>query len=258
MTARSLHPAASRPLLYVDMLGMKQRWRAEGVPGARRAFDAFYGMVAAAVDAQGTDLAVAVTGGVQSDAAAVVLPSIDSALAVGRTLFRAAFASMSADERTWLRGVIIGMPPTEPIEAVSGLAGSLTALIHRRFSDDLLRAIYVEQSGFRGHRLLVTESLIDEDLVAAQRIAVEGRTFHPLRRLDLSHAPDGFRDLLWMYPRSAEEGSWDDMRLAMRNRFRWAAGASEGEFIQAAATRLVFDECQAIVAGRRSENSANH
>jgi hypothetical protein len=90
-------------LLLIDMLGVKARW-ALGSAEATAALAAFDGFVLAGLDQAGV---VPASGGIDSDAAALVFETIDDALAAAREIFMQAFRSGDpfTDERYWLRGV---------------------------------------------------------------------------------------------------------------------------------------------------------
>lgn len=112
------------------------------------------------------------------------------------------------------------------------------------YSSPLLDAISVERSGFKGMRILVADPLITEPLRTAARIPIGGRYLIPLKRLDHSdYRVQGFQDWLWMLV--PDEEAWSRTLRQMAARLRWAAKDSD-EFVQAAATQVVFHECEAI------------
>jgi hypothetical protein len=118
-----------------------------------------------------------------------------------------------------------------------------------RYSGPFLDAISVERSGFKGMRILIEDVLVNDALREAVRIPVAGRRLIPLRRLDHSeYRANGFQDWLWMLP--DDEDVWARRRRQMATRLRWAVRDSE-EFLQAAATQVVFNECEAIRASLR-------
>jgi hypothetical protein len=123
------------------------------------------------------------------------------------------------------------------------------------YSPPLLTAISVEKSGFKGMRLLVDGALITKPIRAAWKIPIGKRTFIPFRRLRHSVYPamgDRFEDFLWMASGDNEE--WDDRKIVMAKRLRLAGNDPE-EFAQAAATQVVFHECDAILQSLRKRST---
>jgi hypothetical protein len=119
-----------------------------------------------------------------------------------------------------------------------------------RYSAPLLEAISVERSGFKGMRILIADALVNDPLREAMRIPVGPRHLIPLRRLDHSrYRVEGFQDWLWMLPR--DENEWTRAKRQMAARLRWAA-ADADEFLQAAATQVVFHESEAIWGSLRT------
>lgn len=241
-------------LLYIDLLGMKTRWQTAGVAGAKAAYQTLDLVVRHALGSVPEDAAESVVGGIQSDAAALACRDVTDAVALGLVVFKETFRRCGAldagRERHWIRGVIVEMAEAE-LESTQTLAGPATQVAKRVFSDDLLEAINIEQSGFRGQRLLVAESLIDPNVESRFAVSLgDDRSLSLLTRLAYSDALPGFRDALWMFPAdqtpSNIDESWRLMRRAMENRLRWAGEGGAGEFTQAAATQLVFAECNAI------------
>jgi hypothetical protein len=199
-------------------------------------------------------LASRVGGTIQSDAAALTTPDTKAAITVGRLIFRETFRRSGSletgRERIWIRGAIQEMAESN-LEDTEALPAAASGISKRILSDDLLEAINVEQSGYKGQRLLVPESLIDRSVEEFFRIPV-GRTdfFFPLASLPRPDSKPGYRDVLWMFPNGKEEDiaeEWRLMLIAMANRLRWAGQGGDAEFLHAAATQLVFTECNAIL-----------
>ena len=142
---------------------MKARWQRGGVVDAKATYRTLDLVIRHALEAVPAAIAGNVSGGIQSDAAALTCPAADQAVIVGREIFREAFRRSGTPdinyERIWLRGAIIEMT-TEELEGQETLPGAAAGVSKRVFSDDLLEAINVEQSGYRGQRLLVQESLV--------------------------------------------------------------------------------------------------
>lgn len=233
---------------------MKARWQSAGIAGAKAAYQTLDLVIRHALTSVPTPMAESVSGGIQSDAAALAFGDVASALTVGRLVFKETFRRCGAldagQTRHWVRGVVVDMGEEE-LESSEPLPGPAGGVFKRVFSDDLLEGINVEQSGYRGQRLLVAESLINSEVEDRFRIDVgERRKLEPLTTLTYSDGRPGFRDFLWMFPYEESsdelEPAWELMRRAMENRLRRAGEGGPGEFTQAAATQLVFAECNAI------------
>src|SRR4051794_11260730 len=162
-------------LLYVDLLGMKARWQTAGVAGAKAAYQTLDLVVRHALGSVPEDTAESVVGGIQSDAAALACREVSDAVALGLLVFKETFRRCGAldagRERHWIRGVIVEMAEAE-LESTQTLGGPASQVAKRVFSDDLLEAINIEQSGFRGQRLLVAESLIDPKVESRFAVSV--------------------------------------------------------------------------------------
>lgn len=238
-------------LLYLDVLGMKSRWESGGVVAAKAAYRTFDLVIRHALEAVDSGVSQSATGGIQSDAGSFVLPNVSSGIVLGTAIFREAFRRSGTPvigrERFWLRGAIIEIEDDE-LEATEQFHENFPNVKKRVFSDDLLNAINVEQSGYRGQRLLVQESLVTEQVNDEFKIPVGNRDFMPLASLAFAQPVEGFRDVLWMFPTQEAklDEEWDLMKIAMQNRLRWSGRGGPAEFTQAAATQLVFAECQAI------------
>lgn len=241
-------------LVYVDLLGMKARWRTGGVAAAKAAYQTLDLVIQHGLISLSADAAADIRGGIQSDSAAIVCNNVIDAVALGQSIFKETFRRCGAldagHERHWIRGVIVEVNEAD-LEATEALSGPASRVVKRVFSDDLLEAINIEQSGFRGQRLLVAEALIDPSVESHFQVDLgNGRQLGLLAGLNFSDGRPGFRDVLWMFPNDAPpdgiEDRWRLMRRAMENRLRWASDGGPGEFTQAAATQLVFAECNAV------------
>jgi heptaprenylglyceryl phosphate synthase len=93
------------PLLYVDLLGMKARYQSGGVRSARRGYRILGEMIAEALSELPSDRPV--SGGVQSDAAALQFATAVDAVIVGRAVFRETLMRSTRNRRLWIRGVIM-------------------------------------------------------------------------------------------------------------------------------------------------------
>jgi len=76
----------------------------------------------------------------------------------------------------------------------------------------------------------------------------------PFRRMNYTPYPGatqrGFQDFLWMAETQQE---WGQYALRMKQRMLWCASDAE-EFTQAAATQIVFHECDAILQSVARKN----
>lgn len=237
------------PLLYIDLLGMKSRYRTRGVNGARSGQRQLRAVVLAGLSA--LPAGVDVSGGVQSDAAALQFRHATDAVTVGQAMMTEAFRRSSREQRVWIRGAIMKRGgPNSRLDTQIQLEGAPVGVIERQFKPVLMEAIHVEQAGFRGQRLLIGDDLIDDKLRAAHlRHRYNGADISPFCRLRYSRYPppvcDGFCDFLWMIP--ATLSSWDRRKLRMLDLLRWSCEGGDDEVSQAAATHLVFAEADAML-----------
>jgi hypothetical protein len=239
------------PLLYVDLLGMKSRYRTRGVNAARSGQRQLRAVVLAGLSALPADAKV--SGGIQSDAAALQFLHATDAVTVGQAMMLEAVRRSSREQRVWIRGAIMRRGgPTSRLDTQVQLDGAPMGVFERQFKPVLMEAIHVEQAGFRGERLLIAEDLVDDKLEAAHaRHRYDGTAISTFCRLRYSRYPepvcDGFRDFLWMVP--ATLSAWDRRRGRMLDLLRWSGDGGDDEVAQAAATHLVFAEADAILHG---------
>lgn len=73
-------------LLYVDLLGVKARWRRGGRPEAEVAFRHLQHFVTSGLSILPRGRVNTVRGGVDSDAAALIFQELDEAIDVARTI----------------------------------------------------------------------------------------------------------------------------------------------------------------------------
>jgi len=233
-------------LLYVDVLGVKARWISGGKAEAQHVFDSFrtYLMRAISELPQG-DL---VEGFIESDSAVFVCRTAHVAVTLGVSLYSEVFMQIRPNkDRFWLRGVIT--PLRDGTELRSERTIGDGAIREFMYSDPLLDAIATEKSGVKGMRLLIKRSLVTKSLRTSFSFQVGNDDFIQFRKLTHSSRPqtlfEKYEDVLWMI--DADPAVWRRREMAMASRLRWAVG-SEEEFLQAAATQVVFHECSAIRA----------
>jgi hypothetical protein len=234
-------------VLFIDMLGVRSLWHLGGRSEVEAACSQFRELLEDAFeDGKGQ----IVSGLVDNDAAGIVFRSTDACLQASRRLYITAFlkSKRGADRRLWLRGAIEPLSSAGSLSGEKPLSTALSRVRVRSYVGDLLDAIAVEKSGFKGMRLLLHSSLVTPELGTKYRIAVGKRFLMPFRELDNSSYParlvGNHQDYLWMA--SHEDDEWNGLQRTMASRLRWSARDSE-EFLQAAATQVVFHECAAII-----------
>jgi len=239
-------------LLLLDLLGMKGRW-AKAPSVADLAFDTFQQLIQEALEMLPSDIRV--RGALESDGTALLFTHPHTAISVGRHICRSAFAlgKRVGDERFWIRGVIAPAAFNARLRTSQALKKPFRQIEASRPAPSLLEAISVEQSGYKGMRLVIASSLVDEALRADLRIWLGRRSVNPIRRLRYSPTVPNYFDVLWMIPDHLETSdAWLELSKRMNKRLRWS-GQDPLEFAQASATSLVFAECGAILARSASQ-----
>lgn len=232
-------------LLFVDLLGVRARWLQGGREAAERAFQEFRNLVATSLRNVRTEYLT--HGLVESDAAALTFRNLETALCVARTMYLAAFSQ--TNRIAWLRGCIVKHQEESFLRRSTSYAGRISHVELMIYSGGLLDAISVEKSGFKGMRILVEKDLVTPEINGALKQPIGHLNFMPLTKLRDSTYParleDSFVDYLWMG--TTEKDRFEEIRKTMAWRLRNAASEPE-EFIQAAATQVVFHECAAILS----------
>jgi len=239
------------------MLGVRARWHAGGRESAERAFSGFRSVICEAIRAEG---GLVSRGAIEADSAAMICPSLKSAVRIGGKAFHIAFrgAKILSDERLWLRGVIIPFNDNEQLRTEKPLAEDLAQIKVSGYSPSLLEAISAEKAGFKGMRLLIGGGISYSQSHRAYKLMIEGRRITPILRL---HTPaftgrlkDAYRDILWMA--SSSKDTREELQQHMFNRLRWAA-SNEDELIHAAITQVVFNHCEAFLASQMATMKNN-
>ena len=240
-------------LLCIDLLGTKARWRCGGAEAATATFEDFHDLVLDTVST--LDCASSVAGELEADWCALLCPTAEAALALGRRIFRRAWFEPrhSEDPRCWMRGIVVPATPDaalrrrEPDEELPGIGRTV-------FAPEVLHALAALRSGFRGMRLLVAAELLNDSLRGLFRIPLGRLGVIPFRAMNHTPYPPNlgreFQDFLWMAETSHE---WSQYCTRMKQRMLWSAHAPE-EFQQAAATQVVFHECDAILGSVLRKN----
>ena len=239
-------------LLFIDMMGIRYRWRTEGRTGVQHAFEVFSRLIRKTLAEQTRDSVVA--GGVESDSAALICSDIGSASKIAKGVFCSAFLSARtpSDPRIWLRGVIVPAGEEVDLRWDEPLAQDHPEVIVAKYSSPLLNAIAVEKCGFKGMRVLVTGGPeLGERTRSRQvnlRLDESSKHFRPFRKIQglgyPGRLPNGYTDFLWMACESEEE--WAKMKGTMVQRLKWSAG-NQDELVHAAATQAVFHHCGAFL-----------
>lgn len=190
-----------------------------------------------------------VHGAVESDSIAMQFPSAREALDFGIALFRQAFTARFEDGTpVWIRGVVV--PSTAPLRTSHMFDPFLPSVERFVLSRPLVRAITTEKAGYHGMRLLAAQPTV-AGLRNRYALTFSGTSMTRFRRLDGmadSRELSNFREVLWMW--SDDNWEWDARRSEMDKRLL-AAGRNADEFVQAAATELVFKRCEELVRNAR-------
>lgn len=243
-------------LLYLDVLGTRSRWHAEGRTGAEAIFEKLRLLTLNSVRRVGADQFDLV--GIESDSIVARSASVNATLRLAREMFTTLFMEYGIESinRLWIRGSILGSGGPDPLRTEEVCPAPLGQVTTFRYSPSLLDAIAVERSGVKGMRLLIQKNLVDGFTRTSNQVLIDGSWVYPFRVLEFSNYPprvkSEFEDYLWML---GDIPDWEQVRRAMSNRLRYASRDSE-EFLHAASTQVVFNECEAIVrAGLRRHSS---
>jgi len=239
-------------LLCIDLLGTKARWRFGGHDAAGAAFEDFADLI---LDTAATlDVAAKVVGEIEADWCAVSCPT-EAAFALARRVFRRAWLETRTpdDSRLWLRGVLVPFDEKATIRTTTA-DDELHGVRRTWFSPAAMQSVGILRAGYQGMRLLVADALLNDHLRGMFRIPLGRLGVIPFRRMNYTPYPGatqrGFQDFLWMAETHQE---WGQYALRMKQRMLWCASDAE-EFAQAAATQIVFHECDAILQSVARKN----
>mgnify|MGYP001571980163 CR=1 FL=1 len=237
-------------IVYLDLLGTRKKWERGGRAAVQAAFSRFEDLVTRGLAEAGSEGVL--DGGIEADSAACLCADEPLALRLSRAVLTATFLAQDPSEepnRLWIRGAIVRVLEVGPLRTPAPMRPPVERLSVHRYSAPFLDAISLERSGFKGMRVLIDEALVDDVLRAAVRIPVGERYLIPIRRLDHSeYRATSCQDWLWML--TEDEAMWSRYMQQMATRLRWAAKDPD-EFLHAAATQVVFNECEAIRSSLR-------
>jgi hypothetical protein len=240
-------------LLCIELLGDDTRWRRGAIDAVLAGHDDFADLVLDTVAS--IDVAPAMRGDQVGNWSALRCPSPESALALGRRIFRRAWleSRSPSDERLWLRGIVL---PTgdEVLTARVEPDDELPQVQrHWRFPGTLA-ALASLRAGVAGMRLLVADEMITDQLRGMFRIPLGRLGVIPFRRMNHTPYPEQLdrpcQDFLWMAETLID---WNHYVQRMKQRLLWSAHDPE-EFRIAAATQVVFHECDAILMSVTRKN----
>lgn len=231
--------------LRIGVLGTAQR-SGHGEIAMRSVAAAFQRLVVET--ARSLDVAAQLGGEVDCASAVIHCPAPEAALALARRIFRRAFLAPRTPEdvRLWLHGVAVPSDADEPVhdsETPDGLPG--IDVLRPSHAANCGRAILA--AGWRGMRMLVDDRLLTDQMRGMFRIPLGRLGVIPFRRMNHTPYPGaagkGCQDFLWM---AETPNEWQQYTTRMKQRMLWSAHETE-ELADAAATQVVFHECDAIL-----------
>lgn len=241
---------ANKAVLYIDLLGVQNIWKAGGAEAVHDRIEEFNAFIQeqlnylpSAIHREG-EYTVILT----ADSVSIMCQEYDQAIGIGTHLFTQAFyATDKVSSPFWLRGAIACWKNqyfpfnTVPISSKGLQIGTRYMLEH-----DFLSVLALEKSGFRGMRLIIDKRLLPCN---GQSFNVEWLDFkQPLitvTRLNECNYPkgEGYADVLWM---AQGEKQYSNLKNIMASRFKKST-ADPDEFVQAAWTRATFDQVDTLV-----------
>jgi len=241
-------------LFFVDMLGVRSSWQKDGRKGAEGSFQLFQENIQQAL--LPLTRAEILDASIESDSAVFKCRNAEAAVFLALRLFRRTFArgsNIRAERRSWLRGVIIPISRAAVFRKEQDISRSAVLLKNFVYHRGILDAISIEKSGYRGMRCLIKSNLITDALRFKFRFMIGTNELPRFRHLEHSLYPrriaKEFEDLLWMNPHD-DISQWGKYQVYMANRLRYS-GHNPDELSHAAATQIVFHECEAMIAARR-------
>ena len=240
-------------LLAIDLLGAQAHQKRTNPETSVALWDEFSDLIAESL-ASLEDPSEA-QGSIQQGSVVLQCATLSTALTLSRRIFRHAWLSTRTphDMRLWLRGVItdgeLGAAPQQ-----APVSEQLPGLQRAVLIPSVQKAHSILRSGYRGMRILIDEDLLDDRLRGVFRIPLGRLGVIPFRRMNFTpyprSLPPHFQDFLWMADNGAE---WAQSTMRMKQRMLWSV-EDTSEFVQAAATQVVFHECDAILQSVHRKN----
>lgn len=235
-------------LAFLDMLGVRDKWTKEGREGAEDTFIKFRNLIAHSLRVLDPDEII--EGVIETDAFVLVCKSTDSALKFMKKIYMDSFRQTLTNEnnRIWLRGVVIPKHKDGEMRWKKKLNPPYDKVSLTLYSEDLFDAIALEKSGIKGMRVVVDKELINDEIRKKWIIKIDHLNFLTLKKLRNSSYPnrlnENYLDFLWMAEENDEKIIEIERLMALRLR---KSANSQEEFIQAAATQLLFHEYSAMM-----------
>ncbi|MEC7583756.1 MAG: hypothetical protein VYE77_05520 [Planctomycetota bacterium] len=240
-------------LLTMDLLGAQAHQKRTNPHASKALWEDFSDLI---VDtAESLESPTELLGTIRQGSLVLQCPCVKTALALGRRMFRRAWLETRTphDLRLWLRGCItVGEVGSEATQAA---ASRLLPGVQKDVPNpSVQKAVSHLRSGYRGMRILIAEELLDDQLRGVFRIPLGRLGVIPFRRMNFTPYPKSlsqrFQDFLWMADNGAE---WAQYNVRMKQRMLWSV-EDTSEFVQAAATQVVFHECDAILQSVHRKN----
>lgn len=240
---------AKRAVLFVDLLGVQKMWSGGGVNAVTKRIDEFNVFMLRTFETLPQELSrdhefsISMSG----DSFAVPCQDFEQAIRIGRYLFQQAF--YDSDKRPqpfWIRGVVSSWNnESDTFDKRDIQVGGMSIGAHYVNHPSYMRALAMEKSGFKGMRLVIEPVLLGDAKSQYHSVWPEMKCeIFLISRLAnaIYPAKSTYEDILWM---AFDEGDYKVLAGIMQKRFRRSSRDTD-ELLQAAATRLVFDEVSAI------------
>jgi hypothetical protein len=232
--------------LFMDLLGVRAKWKSGGRVAAEEAFEEFRRSVHHGIEQ--VKVSSVEKGVFESDSAFLICDTLRTALQIGQSTYLHAFRPPAHESRMWIRGVIMPGPTGTELVTSSHLDEAHPQVKIIKYKSQVLDAIAAEKSGFRGMRLLVGggEGVGGQHRNKLPPLCCGDKRFRPFLKIKAPAYPEalaGYHDFLWM----ATEDETVNAALAehMFHRLRWAAANTE-ELAHAAVTQVVFNHWNSL------------
>lgn len=154
-------------LLYVDILGTKKLWQTRGIAPGQGRIDLFANIVEQGLESANRQFHTRlIQGKVWTDSAGLLFESVDDAILTGMAIYQVAFSrdDHNSDARVYLRGIIT-RSSAEALDSSIESSKKLPGLERIMFSQEQVDATILENSGFRGLRLIGSKSDLSQKVV---------------------------------------------------------------------------------------------